>query len=63
MDNLHMFFHYRMSNRDYIENYENLKTDEILTSFDTFFAIRVTGSWACFLNSQFNALHFELLTL
>ena len=64
VDDLHTILLYLLSNLGYIENCEIFKKFQKWRKFEVganFFRISVTGSWVCYLDSQSNFLHFELL--
>ena len=64
VDDLHAIFINLLSNWGFIENCEIFKIFQHWRKFEVqanFFVISVTGSQACYLDSQSNFLHFELL--
>ena len=64
VDNLHTIFLFLLSNSGYVENWEIFKKFQNWRKFEVganFFVISVTESKVCYLDSQSNFLHFELL--
>ena len=61
VDDLHIIFLYLMSNYVYSENCEIFKSDKKFEVEANFFVISVTGSYVYYVDSQSNALHFDLL--
>ena len=64
VDDLHTIFLYLLSNRGYIENREIFNNFRKWRKFDVranFFVISVIGSYICYLDTQSNFQHFELL--
>ena len=64
VDNVHTIFRFLLSNSGYVENWEIFKKFQNWRKFEVganFFVISVTESKVCYLDSQSNFLHFELL--
>ena len=64
VDDLHTLLLYLLSNFGYIENCEIFKKIQKWRKFEVganFFFISVIGSEVCYLDTQSNFLHFELL--